>query len=65
MGGPTLGMKAYCAGSRCHDLPRYLWHHDPAERDVEEKVTEIETALQAQLDEKHAPSKAAGLPWAG
>ena len=29
----------------------------------EEKVTEIETALQAQLDEKHAPSKAAGVPW--
>ena len=30
----------------------------------EEKVTEIETALQAQLDEQHAPSKAQGLPWA-
>ena len=30
----------------------------------EEKVAEIETALQAQLDEKHAPSKAAGVPWA-
>tara|TARA_S200002703_G_scaffold123221_1_gene109157 strand:- start:495 stop:806 length:312 start_codon:yes stop_codon:yes gene_type:complete len=29
----------------------------------EEKVTEIETALQAQLDEKHSPSKAAGVPW--
>ena len=29
-----------------------------------EKVTEIEAALQAQLDEKHAPSKAAGVPWA-
>ena len=29
----------------------------------EEKVTEIETALQAQLDEKHAPTKAAGVPW--
>lgn len=28
-----------------------------------EKVTEIEAALQAQLDEKHAPTKAAGLPW--
>jgi hypothetical protein len=28
-----------------------------------EKVAEIETALQAQLDEKHAPSKAAGVPW--
>ena len=28
-----------------------------------EKVTEIEAALQAQLDEKHAPSKAAGTPW--
>lgn len=29
----------------------------------DEKVTEIEAALQAQLDEKHAPSKAAGVPW--
>jgi hypothetical protein len=29
----------------------------------EEKVTEIEAALQAQLDEKHAPTKAAGVPW--
>lgn len=27
-----------------------------------EKVTEIEAALQAQLDEKHAPTKIAGLP---
>ena len=29
-----------------------------------EKVEEIEAALQAQLDEQHAPSKAQGLPWA-
>jgi hypothetical protein len=29
-----------------------------------EKVTEVEDALQAQLDEKHAPTKAAGVPWA-
>ena len=28
-----------------------------------EKVTEIEAALQAQLDEKHAPTKVSGLPW--
>jgi hypothetical protein len=28
-----------------------------------EKVAEIEAALQAQLDEKHAPSKASGVPW--
>ena len=28
----------------------------------EEKVTEIEAALQAQLDEKHAPTKASGTP---
>ena len=28
-----------------------------------EKVDEIEAALQAQLDEQHAPSKASGLPW--
>lgn len=29
-----------------------------------EKVEAIEAALQAQLDEQHAPSKAAGVPWA-
>ena len=29
----------------------------------EEKVAEIEAALQAQLDEQHAPSKASGTPW--
>ena len=28
-----------------------------------EKVAEIEAALQAQLDEKHAPTKASGVPW--
>ena len=28
-----------------------------------EKVAEIEAALQAQLDEQRAPSKASGLPW--
>jgi hypothetical protein len=28
-----------------------------------EKVTEIEHALQAQLDEQHAPTRASGLPW--
>jgi hypothetical protein len=31
----------------------------------DEKVEEIEAALQAQLDEKRSPTKAAGLPWAG
>lgn len=29
----------------------------------DEKVAEVEVALQAQLDEKHAPTKAAGMPW--
>lgn len=29
----------------------------------DEKVAEIEAALQAQLDEQHAPTKAAGMPW--
>jgi len=28
-----------------------------------EKVAEIEAALQAQINEKHAPTKSAGLPW--
>ena len=30
----------------------------------DEKVTEIEAALQGQIDEQRAPSKAAGVPWA-
>jgi hypothetical protein len=29
----------------------------------DEKVAQIEAALQAQLDEKHAPTKASGVPW--
>ena len=29
----------------------------------EEKVIEIEAALQNQLDEQRTPTKAAGLPW--
>jgi len=29
-----------------------------------EKVAEIEAALQAQLDEQAAPTKAQGMPWA-
>jgi hypothetical protein len=29
----------------------------------DEKVAEIEAALQAQLDEQRNPTKAAGLPW--
>jgi len=28
-----------------------------------EKVTEIQDALQKQLDEQQAPTKASGLPW--
>jgi hypothetical protein len=28
-----------------------------------EKVTEVETALQAQLDEQTTPTKASGTPW--
>ena len=32
---------------------------------AEKKVAEIEAALQAQLDEQRAPSKAAGVPWQG
>lgn len=28
-----------------------------------EQVESIEAALQVQLDEQHAPSKAAGVPW--
>ena len=29
----------------------------------EEKVAEIEAALQAQLDQQHAPTTAPGVPW--
>jgi len=29
----------------------------------DEKVAEIQAALQAQIDEQRAPSKASGLPW--
>ena len=29
----------------------------------DEKVAEIEAALQAQIDEQRAPSKASGVPW--
>lgn len=29
----------------------------------DEKVTEIEAALQAQLDEQRSPSRQAGVPW--
>jgi len=29
----------------------------------EEQVTKIEEALQAQLDEKRAPTKQSGVPW--
>ena len=29
----------------------------------EEKVAEVEAALQAQLDEQRTPSKATGTPW--
>jgi len=31
----------------------------------DEKVAEIEAALQEQLNQQHAPTKASGLPWAG
>lgn len=30
----------------------------------DEKVAEIEAALQSRIDEQHQPTKAAGLPWA-
>lgn len=30
----------------------------------EEKVAEVEAALQAQIDEQKAPTKGAGVPWA-
>ena len=31
----------------------------------EEKVAEIEAALQSQINEQKHPTKAAGVPWAG
>ena len=38
-----------------------LWVQDKLGGD--EKVAEIEAALQGQLDEQAAPTKAAGVPW--
>ena len=38
-----------------------LWVQDKLGGD--EKVAEIEAALQVQLDEQAAPTKAAGVPW--
>lgn len=32
---------------------------------TEEKVAEVEAALQAQLDEMQTPTRASGLPWQG
>jgi hypothetical protein len=32
---------------------------------TEEKVSDVEAALQSQLDEQRSPSKASGLPWNG
>jgi len=29
----------------------------------DEKVTEVQTALQSQIDEQRAPTKSAGVPW--
>jgi hypothetical protein len=29
----------------------------------DEKIAEIEAALQAQIDEQRTPTKATGLPW--
>lgn len=37
------------------------WVHDKL--GGSDKVAEIEAALQAQLDEQHQPTKAAGVPW--
>lgn len=34
------------------------------EKLTEEKVEEIEAALEFQLNEQHAPTKAVGMPWA-
>jgi hypothetical protein len=31
----------------------------------DEKIAEIEAALDAQIEEKLAPTKSSGVPWAG
>ena len=38
-----------------------IWCKDALGGD--EKVTEIQDALQGQIDEQRAPTKAAGVPW--
>jgi hypothetical protein len=68
----TYSVGAY--GSVGFERPEILIPFDDLSRELvtdwvkeaiggEEKVTEIEAALQAQLDEKHAPTKATGTPW--
>jgi hypothetical protein len=40
------------------------WTQDKLNEEDKERVAKIQAALQAQLDEQAAPTKAAGLPWA-
>jgi hypothetical protein len=67
----TYSVGAY--GSVGFERPEILIPFDDLSRELvtdwvkeaiggEEKVAEIESALQAQLDEKHAPTKASGTP---
>ena len=47
----------------------YIWKIANLERETADGYVftahyTVDAALQAQLDEKHAPSKAAGVPWA-
>ena len=68
--------EAYSAGaygSVGFERPENLIPYDDLTQDMvvgwvkdqlgEEKVTQIEEALQAQLDEKRAPTKQSGTPW--
>ena len=40
------------------------WVKAKLDEENEETVSNVEAALQAQLDEQAAPTKASGLPWA-
>tara|TARA_B100001564_G_C20659085_1_gene680676 strand:- start:1937 stop:2251 length:315 start_codon:yes stop_codon:yes gene_type:complete len=40
------------------------WVKAKLDEENEETVSNVEAALQAQLDEQAAPTKAAGVPWA-
>jgi len=58
----SLGLERFDTLIPFDDLTEEMVIDWVKEKFGDEKVAEIETALQAQLDEKHAPTKASGTP---